>query len=104
MWHEARKQEKKLRETMVNYQKRAERRREHYDKLVSCYDVLYLRIVLMINHRIVLEDFIVWPIAAGDMQHTYAIHFNTIAEVQYTTEYFFSQTEIAFCVDIICSM
>ena len=48
MWHEARKQEKKLRETMVNYQKRAERRREHYDKLVSCYDVLYLKIVLMI--------------------------------------------------------
>ena len=43
MWHEARKQEKKLREAMVNYQKRAERRREHYDKLVSCLGVHYFK-------------------------------------------------------------
>ena len=35
MWHEARKQEKKIKEVMVNYKKRAERRREHYDKLVG---------------------------------------------------------------------
>ncbi len=42
MWHEARKQEKKLREVMVNYQRRAERRREHYEKLVSrTIDLLY---------------------------------------------------------------
>lgn len=34
MWHEARKQEKKIREVMVDFQRRAERRREHYDKLV----------------------------------------------------------------------
>lgn len=33
MWHEARKQEKKIREVMINYQKRAERRREHYEKM-----------------------------------------------------------------------
>jgi len=33
MWHEARKQEKKLREAMVDYRKRAERRRIHYDKM-----------------------------------------------------------------------
>ena len=32
---------------MVNYQKRIERRREHYDILVSCYDVLYLKILLV---------------------------------------------------------
>ena len=35
MWHEARKQEKKVREVMVNLQRRAERRKEHYEKLVS---------------------------------------------------------------------
>ncbi len=35
MWHAARKQEKKVREIMVDYQKRAERRKEHYEKLVS---------------------------------------------------------------------
>lgn len=35
MWHSARKQEKKVREVMVDFQKRAERRREHYEKLVS---------------------------------------------------------------------
>jgi arginine/serine-rich splicing factor 16 len=35
MWHEARKQEKALRGVMVNFQKRAERRREFYDKMRS---------------------------------------------------------------------
>ncbi len=35
MWHEARKQEKKLRDVMINYQKRAERRKQHYEKMVS---------------------------------------------------------------------
>lgn len=35
MWQEARKQEKKIREIMIDYQKRAERRREHYEKLVG---------------------------------------------------------------------
>lgn len=34
MWHEARKQEKKIRDAMVDFQKRAERRREHYEKMV----------------------------------------------------------------------
>ncbi|KAF4532166.1 hypothetical protein B566_EDAN002227 [Ephemera danica] len=32
MWHEARKQEKKIRGMMVDYKKRAERRREFYEK------------------------------------------------------------------------
>lgn len=32
MWHEARKQEKKLRVMIVDYRKRAERRREFYEK------------------------------------------------------------------------
>ena len=35
MWHEARKQEKKIREAVVDFQKRAERRRQHYAKLVG---------------------------------------------------------------------
>ena len=34
MWHEARKQEKKIRDAMVDFQRRAERRREHYEKMV----------------------------------------------------------------------
>ena len=34
MWHEARKQEKKIRGLMVDYKKRAERRREYYEKIV----------------------------------------------------------------------
>ncbi|KAL3874069.1 hypothetical protein ACJMK2_037132 [Sinanodonta woodiana] len=33
MWHEARKQEKKIRGLMVDYKKRAERRREFYEKI-----------------------------------------------------------------------
>lgn len=33
MWSEARKQEKKLRGMMIDYKKRAERRREYYDKI-----------------------------------------------------------------------
>ena len=35
MWHEARKQEKKIKDAMIDYQKRAERRKEHYEKLVG---------------------------------------------------------------------
>ena len=38
MWHEARKQEKKIREAMIDYQRRAERRREHYAKIVGKVD------------------------------------------------------------------
>ena len=37
MWHEARKQEKKIRDAMVDFQKRAERRRQHYEKKVCAY-------------------------------------------------------------------
>ncbi|ESP01597.1 hypothetical protein LOTGIDRAFT_57060, partial [Lottia gigantea] len=33
MWHEARKQERKIRGLMVDYKKRAERRREFYEKI-----------------------------------------------------------------------
>ena len=34
MWHEARKQEKVIRGMMVDYQRRAERRRDFYEKVV----------------------------------------------------------------------
>lgn len=33
MWHEARRQEKKIRGLMVDYQRRAERRRHHYEQI-----------------------------------------------------------------------
>lgn len=35
MWHEARKQEKKIRGMIVDYRKRADRRKEFYEKIVS---------------------------------------------------------------------
>lgn len=34
MWHEARKQEKKIRGLLVDYRRRAERRRDYYEKIV----------------------------------------------------------------------
>jgi len=35
MWHEARRQERKIRVMMVDYQKRADRRRQFYEQIVS---------------------------------------------------------------------
>jgi hypothetical protein len=35
MWHEARKQEKKIKGLMVDYRKRADRRKDYYEKIVS---------------------------------------------------------------------
>jgi len=37
MWHEARRQERKIRVMMVDYQKRADRRRQFYEQIV-CTD------------------------------------------------------------------
>ena len=42
MWAEARKQEKKIRGIMVDHKKRAERRREYYEKIVSTYMFFYI--------------------------------------------------------------
>lgn len=39
MWHEARKQERKIRGMIVDYRKRAERRQDFYEKIVSNSDV-----------------------------------------------------------------
>lgn len=36
MWHEARKQEKMIRGMIVDYRRRAERRKDFYEKIVSC--------------------------------------------------------------------
>lgn len=35
MWHEARKQEKKIRGMLVDYRRRAERRQDFYERIVS---------------------------------------------------------------------
>lgn len=35
MWHEARKQERKIRGMLVDYRRRAERRQDFYEKIVS---------------------------------------------------------------------
>jgi arginine/serine-rich splicing factor 16 len=37
MWHEARKQEKKIRGLLVDYQRRAQRRKDYYEKIVSTF-------------------------------------------------------------------
>lgn len=39
MWHEARKQEKKIRGMLVDYRRRAERRRDYYEKIVRILDL-----------------------------------------------------------------
>lgn len=43
MWHEARRQERKIRVMMVDYKKRADRRREYYEKIVSWHWYLNYR-------------------------------------------------------------
>ena len=35
MWHEARKQERKIRGMLVDYRRRAERRQDFYEKIAS---------------------------------------------------------------------
>lgn len=35
MWQEARKQERKIRGMLVDYKRRAERRKDYYEKIVS---------------------------------------------------------------------
>lgn len=47
MWHEARRQEKKIRGLMVDFKKRADRRKEFYEKIVSNY--LCLKLFLFYN-------------------------------------------------------
>lgn len=37
MWHEARQQEKFVQKMLVDYRKRAERRKEYYEKIVSIF-------------------------------------------------------------------
>ena len=42
MWHEARRQERKIRVMMVDYQKRADRRRQFYEQIV-CIAAVFLQ-------------------------------------------------------------
>jgi arginine/serine-rich splicing factor 16 len=42
MWHEARKQEKKIRGMIVDFRKRADRRKEFYERIVSVLYVVFL--------------------------------------------------------------
>lgn len=58
MWHEARKQERKIRGMLVDYRRRAERRRDFYEKIVSFYIVLTLSSVLIGNTLIVSICFV----------------------------------------------
>lgn len=37
MWHEARKQERLIRGMIVDYRRRAERRKDYYEKIVCGY-------------------------------------------------------------------
>ena len=50
MWHEARKQEKKIRGMLVDYRRRAERRRDYYEKIVRSL------IVQMANSNALLRN------------------------------------------------
>lgn len=47
MWHEARRQEKMIRGMIVDYRRRAERRKDFYEKIVS--------ILLLHDFKLVLE-------------------------------------------------
>ena len=52
MWHEARKQERKIRGIMVDYKKRAERRRDFYEKIVSfTFGLLVGRVMFLHDNR-----------------------------------------------------
>ena len=51
MWHEARKQEKKIRGLMVDYKKRAERRREYYEKIVRIEECLQNMICILVGYN-----------------------------------------------------
>jgi hypothetical protein len=60
MWHEARKQERKIRVMMVDYQKRADRRRQYYEQIVSqfsCFTVsLFFEMQIICNKISCVEE------------------------------------------------
>lgn len=41
MWHEARKQERRIRGLIVDYRRRAERRQDFYEKIASTFLIFY---------------------------------------------------------------
>lgn len=54
MWHEARKQERKIRGMLVDYKKRAERRKDYYEKIVSDFLVYFIIVVKVLCNFISL--------------------------------------------------
>lgn len=46
MWQEARKQEKLIRGMMVDYKRRAERRKGFYDKIVKLVDKIKMTLII----------------------------------------------------------
>lgn len=55
MWHEARKQEKKIRGLLVDYQRRAQRRKDYYEKIVSTvYRAPFDIIIVLSTHQCLL--------------------------------------------------
>ena len=42
MWHESRRQEKIVKGMIIDYQKRAERRKDHYEKMVNIVNIIRL--------------------------------------------------------------
>lgn len=42
MWHEARKQERRIRGLIVDYRRRAERRQDFYEKIASILILFYI--------------------------------------------------------------
>lgn len=62
MWHEARKQEKKIRGMIVDYRKRADRRKEFYERIVSflaveCDMFVQLFSFLFVNRERIQRNF-----------------------------------------------
>jgi len=61
MWHEARKQEKKIRGLLVDYQRRAQRRKDYYEKIVSdfCFTnhINNSYYMLFIFRKLILHNF-----------------------------------------------
>lgn len=65
MWHEARKQERKIRGMIVDYRKRAERRQDFYEKIVSNSDVVKKVWILLVFISRQKNDKFLWQLLIG---------------------------------------
>jgi arginine/serine-rich splicing factor 16 len=55
MWQEARKQEKKIRGMLVDYRKRADRRKEYYEKIVSIKQFILVIFIFSTKKKIIFN-------------------------------------------------